>query len=239
MIKCQKKTIPGQQGFTLVELIIGIAIGSIILGSIYSVYASQQKIYNKNKQVVATQQNLRTCMYLLEQDIKQACLDPLQTANPKILTANRNAFEFQMDLDGNGHDFTNIDPNDQDSAKSGDDKNEKVLFYLIPDENDDGIADAFPSQLIRATWGNASAMADYIQVINFVYRDRNNTVLTPPFDNANIRVVEVTLIARSEKPDPKYLDNKIYTNLNGDFLINANDHYYRRSLSKVIRLRNL
>lgn len=231
-------------GFTLIELLVAMTIGSLVAGTLYSVYASQQRIHVMHKQIVDIQQSLRTCSYLMEQEIKQACLDPLGSAKPSIFMADFHTFGFQYDRNGNGHDFTITDDQDPRAAKSGEDEHESICYRLSQDTDQDGMADSFPCKLYRCTWNTPDTMADNIESLNFVYRDESGTVLKPlPLDDSNralIRTVEITLIARSERPDPTFLDTRNYTNIQGDTLINApNDHYHRKSMSKIIRLRNL
>lgn len=231
-------------GFTLVELMIALAIGAIVLGSIVSVFISHQRIHVMHQQVVTLHQNLRASMYVMEQDIRQACLDPLGSARPAILTAAAHAFEFQSDRNGNGNDFTLAGTGDPRAARSGEDAHEHLLYRLSADGNQDGRADRFPCRLYRCTWNTPDALADQIEALNFVYLDGNGVVLGPlPLDQtgrAQIRQVEVTLIARSGRSDSRHRDTRQYTNLQGETLIDApNDPYHRKSLSRVIRLRNL
>ena len=57
-----------KHGFTLVELLVAIAVAGIVMAGIYSSYYSQQKSYVAQKQVAAMQQNLRVGMYYMERD---------------------------------------------------------------------------------------------------------------------------------------------------------------------------
>ena len=54
-----------RKGFTLLELLIAMALSIIIMAAIYSTYYSQQKSYLVQEQVAAMQQNLRAATFYL------------------------------------------------------------------------------------------------------------------------------------------------------------------------------
>src|SRR3989339_279506 len=92
-----------EMGFTLVELLVSMAIAGIVMASIYSSYYSQQKAYVIQEQVAGMQQNLRAAMYHLERDIRMAGYDPTGKAGSGIITAtspaipNPPVFQFTKD----------------------------------------------------------------------------------------------------------------------------------------------
>lgn len=235
-----------EKGFTLIEILVGIAVASIVTTAIYSTFTVQQKIYLAQKQIADIQQSLRTSMYLLEDNIKLACFDSLGTAQPRILEADSGSFMFQADLNENGHFFTTDGSTVTDlTAQSGTDPNETVGFNLSQTENKG------TRSLIRRIWNGRQVMADSIEALDFVYLDANGTVLGPlPLDQTtrnSIRSVEITLIARSLHPGQGYRDTGTYRNLQGAVLIDCSDEnpvncnenrYYRRSLTRTIYLRN-
>lgn len=226
-----------ERGFTLIEIIIGLALASVVSTAIYSIFSVQHRIYMAQKQIADIQQSLRTCMYLLEDDIKLACFDPLKSAKPAILIADSQSFRFQADLNENGS-LQSEDTNSSGDTTLTNDRNEQKTYGFARDKNGQG-------RLTRASWNAGGApMADFIETLDFVYLDGNGTVLSPlPLSDTNkaqIRSVEITLVARSEHPDPGHRDTGVYRNLQNEVLINGNaDPYYRRSLSKVILLRNM
>jgi prepilin-type N-terminal cleavage/methylation domain-containing protein len=227
-----------EKGFTLLEIIIGLAVASVVATAVYAIFTVQHRIYLGQKQIADLQQNLRTCMYLLEEDIKHACLDPLKTARPSILMADRQVFRFQSDLNENGHVF-NSDPGVNPlAAQSGIDPNETLGFRLGQSEKQ-GLR-----SLIRDVWEGRQTLADHIETLDFVYLDADGNRLSPlPLIQANLRLirsVEVTLVARSNHPVQGQRDTAVYSNLRGDVLVTGNGApYYRRSLSKIIHLRNV
>ena len=87
-------------------------------------------------------------------------------------------------------------------------------------------------------------MADNIEVINFVYLDNDGTVIPAPVvgdDLARIRAIQITLIAKTGKPDKDFTDSKTYRNQQNTVIFTppAGDHYRRRLLSTTVEFRNL
>lgn len=59
-------------GFTLVELLITLAISSIVLTAIYNLFISQNKLYVKEQELISMEQNLRSAMDLMSKEIRMA-----------------------------------------------------------------------------------------------------------------------------------------------------------------------
>jgi type IV pilus assembly protein PilW len=59
-------------GFTLVELLVAIALGLVILAGVYQTFRTQHDSYIVQDQVAAMQQNLRAAMYLITRDLQMA-----------------------------------------------------------------------------------------------------------------------------------------------------------------------
>ncbi len=63
-------------GFTLIELMVAIAIASAVMAGIYSMFIMQQRTQVTEQVVVDMQQTLRAAMYMVERDIRMAGYDP-------------------------------------------------------------------------------------------------------------------------------------------------------------------
>lgn len=63
-------------GFTLVELMVALAVGSIILASVMTAFLSQHNTYLAQGQVVEMQQNARIAIAMMVSDIRSAGYDP-------------------------------------------------------------------------------------------------------------------------------------------------------------------
>jgi prepilin-type N-terminal cleavage/methylation domain-containing protein len=66
------KTAEDKTGFTLVEILIVLAILGIIMGAVYSIYLTHQKSAYTQEEVVEVQQNLRIAMDAITRDVRMA-----------------------------------------------------------------------------------------------------------------------------------------------------------------------
>ena len=62
----------GQAGFTLIELMVSLAVASIAVGFIFRVYATSSVVYRSQSQVAELQQSLRTAKQTLAKDLRLA-----------------------------------------------------------------------------------------------------------------------------------------------------------------------
>jgi prepilin-type N-terminal cleavage/methylation domain-containing protein len=67
-----------KRGFTLVELMVTLAISSIALAAIYGVYKAQLQSHVTQNAVVDTQQSLRNTFYIMQRTIRMAGFDPIR-----------------------------------------------------------------------------------------------------------------------------------------------------------------
>lgn len=112
------------QGFTLVELLVVLAIASIVMGGIYSVFIRSNRIYISQEEVVAAQQEARSALDILGREIRMAgfiadnnlpggfdlITSPAWAGNPESdleiaavdAAARTTTLAFKSDLDGDG-----------------------------------------------------------------------------------------------------------------------------------------
>ena len=209
------------RGFTLVETMIAVAIFGIVMAGIYQTYDSQQKTYIVQEQIIDMQQNHRTAIYFLGQELRMAGYDPSGKADAKIdadsymdspgfNTAEIAEFEITMDLNG-----------DRDLLN---DPNEIIRYALTNDDEDgDGISDA-----INADWANSGAecslgredngpgdlqpVANNIDAVEFLYILENGDVTESVVGAAreDIRGVIVSILARTKNMIKGYRNTKTY-----------------------------
>ena len=61
-----------QKAFTLIELMVALALSFILIGAIYQGFTSQHKAYTVQDQVAEAQQNARMAMNILMRDLRMA-----------------------------------------------------------------------------------------------------------------------------------------------------------------------
>jgi type IV pilus assembly protein PilW len=61
-----------QKGFSLIELLVAMAIASILMAGIYTFYQNQLKTHITQQQMVDMQQDARAAMYMMTRDIRMA-----------------------------------------------------------------------------------------------------------------------------------------------------------------------
>ena len=85
------------------------------------------------------------------------------------------------------------------------------------------------------------AVAENIEALWFVYLNEDNVELDPATASiADIRSVEITLVARIGRITHGYTDTRTYSNKRGTKTFGAyNDGYHRSVLSEQVRCRNL
>jgi type IV pilus assembly protein PilW len=234
------------QGFTLVELMITLAMSGIIVAAIYSAYIIQQKTYYTQGQVVEMQQNIRAALEMMSSEIRMAGYNPSGNADcAGVALANGSQLQIRMDLDNDK--FCN-------SA------NEDVLYGIAADAdgfvdnidaNNDGKVDANVELTRKPPLAGAQAIAEGIQAIEFTYIFSDGSTPPQPYstdDLAKIQTVQITMLAVANQRDPKYTDTKIYTtssNINWPLQppppavqTGFNDNFRRRLLTSSVNLRN-
>ncbi len=153
-----------EKGFTLIEILVAIAISGIVMAGIYSAYFSQQRSYMVQEEVAAAQQSLRAAMYLMEREIRMAGYDPVGGADAGIKNAGANTIQFSEDLSDDPADDDDGDGNGDDGPDAIIQPREDITYQLSG------------TDLRRITGlGTASETAqtisENIQAVNFSYLD--------------------------------------------------------------------
>ncbi len=171
-----------QKGFTLMEMMLAIAIACVVMAGLASVFQNQQKTRSSQKQVLAMHQNLRSAMYLLAQEIRKAGYNPPES--PVSSTG------FTMIHKGSSE---NNDPGKL-AFTYYDKKNNRLheaRIRLFDSANDPGNT----KDEIQMRKGGQS-IAENIESMTFAFLDKNGNETT---DMNQIHAVRVFLTARSDE----------------------------------------
>jgi len=241
------------KGFTLVELMITLAMTGIILAAVYATYIIQKKTYTAQDQVVEMQQNIRAAMYSMIREIRMAGYDPSTKAGATITAASVSGISFTIDLNED-EDFVAagappLDPNETISYGFG----SSGTPLALDDADGDGVVDNAlgGASLRRNSGGGLQAIADNIQAIEFLYTLEDNSTTTTPTaaQLSEIRTITLSILARSANRDAKFVNTTRYIPASGIMWdLNGaaggtgqptNDNFRRRLLITTVQCRNM
>lgn len=200
-----KKTTPAskQRGFTLVDILVGIAMASVLMVAMVSLFTSMGRSYTTQNVAADVQQVARSGIEVMIQEIRMAGLDPTGRAGAGIVDdfdkvsgfheahdgliaptdANNIAFTMDADLDGRIDHCVDDDLDKSDDCWAKDDNvDNELIAYRI---NNGALekyraASAFWEDL---TEGNVSNL-------RFTYYDETGALTTTRED---IRTVEISM----------------------------------------------
>ncbi len=190
MLPRLKSLLIQQRGFSLAELLITLTISTLVLAGVYQIFISHQKAFALREQIAEMQQNARIGMDMLVRELRMAGYDPSGRAGAGIVKANAQSIHFTIDLNGDG---------------DTEDANEDITYSLY-DSGKDGDLDLGR----KSGDGVRQPVAENIQNLEFVYILADGTTTSTPADPNQIRTIQVTLIARTAKPDKDYQGNNGY-----------------------------
>jgi type IV pilus assembly protein PilW len=169
------------RGFTLLEILITLAIVSILIVFVSKTFLIHRKTYDVQGQVTDMVQRARGSLDLMIREVRMAGYNPTRAPFPGIVY-NDSFLVAMADLNGDG---------------DASDPEEGIIYYY----------DSGNARLNRATSGSNDILADHIQEFKFVHLKADGSVTT---NTADIRQIEVLITARTEKPDADYAANSGY-----------------------------
>ncbi len=174
-----------QRGFTLVELMIALAISGVVMAAIVTTFRIQQASYVVQDEVVVMQQNLRAAMSQMTRELRMARYDPSKIAGAEISAAAASSITFSMVANAGG--LTTI-----------------TYSLYVPYAAEGNTATAIG----RAVNGGAVApLAENIQALEFRYLDASGNVTTVL---ADIATIQVSILARADRQDPSFVNTLSY-----------------------------
>jgi len=177
-----------EKGFTLIEMLISMAIGLIIIAALSSTFILQREAYDDQEQIAAMVQNARAAMDMITREIRMGGYDPTG-AGFNGIPYNAGQLQILADID----DDTGTGVSDGDTNDSNED-----ITYTYDNTN---------LQIDRNTGGGAQPFAEDIQAFTFSYLDSSGNTTTT---TSAIRQIEITITARTAKPDGDYTPNSGY-----------------------------
>jgi type IV pilus assembly protein PilW len=233
-------------GFTLVELMITVAISGVILTAIYQMFIGQRKSYSLQNDIAEMQQTVRASETMMVREIRMAGYKVpdvdigVDVPGTSFADGEKEAFEeatsqsiaFTSDVDGDG-------------------KMETICYSL---KENSLVREMWRWDVQKGKWkksGGARALSEHIESIHFSYwiladdeglnndRDDNGDLYVDEAgellfteqpgreEREHIKLVRLTLTARSSRPDHDYI-HPLY-----------GDHFRRITLASTIQPRNI
>ncbi len=171
-----------ERGFSLIELLSSIAISGIILAAITATFISQSRSYDAQAQINGMQQGARAAMGMITREARMAGYNTNVAAVFDGITYNVNEIRIQANLNGD----TNTD-----------DANEDITYEY----------DTVNKLIERTTGGNTEILVENIDEFTFSYLNETGGAATTSDD---IRQIQITITAKTRKPDPGYAINGGY-----------------------------
>jgi type IV pilus assembly protein PilW len=163
-------------GFTLVELLVAMAVASIMLASMVTLFLSLNKSYTRQNAAAEVQQVTRAGVDFIAQSIRMAGLDPEQTGSFGITVATETSITFTADFDLDG-----VIPPEIGEG-------EEISYWLNGDRLLTNL-DALPL-VENVDTSNGPGLT-------FTYLAADNSILAAPVaDMAAIRTVQIALTVR-------------------------------------------
>ena len=181
----------GCAGFTLIEILISMAISLVLLAGIAQTFSVQTRQNNAEEQIGQMQQNVRGALDLMVREIQMAKYNPAGTAFPSGVygvTYSASQLEIKSDIsDGNGT-INTSSGSFEDIIYAYDNVNKRITRKL-------------------GSGGTAQIVADNIIAFTFDYYDANGAAVTSVANSGNIRKITISITAETAKADPNITSN--------------------------------
>lgn len=168
-----------KMGFTLIELMVALAIMSVISVVIYGVFTLSIRSYTTQSVAADVQQSVRAAMEIMVADIRAAGFDPTLSDNFGIELATATKLRFTSDSDGTG------------------------LTGVVDDTNSERITYDFQANQLNQILYEGTGSEDTpqplisdVQNLTFTYFDTDGNTLGSPVPAAmlaDIRTVQISM----------------------------------------------
>ena len=262
-MKKNKKSI---LGVTLVEILIGIVISSIMMAAMYASYTAVNNSFQKVTDKAKVSQTGRSVLNMLVRDIRMAGFkyygDDLKVSDPPILISKTSNKLRDCDNIDIVYGDVEYKPNETDVNKRYTFIRYKVSYYCKPSTVKDKLTNIKPLNsataimyvkkdgfYVQGHFPDQPVIEGYVQDMIFNAIDANGNLLKPPPSPTNsnkkklydIKTVDIAVAVRSK--NPFYNDNKkktifALTDSSRD-LTRFNDRFLRETLTVTAYARNV
>ncbi|MEW5734209.1 MAG: prepilin-type N-terminal cleavage/methylation domain-containing protein [Thermodesulfobacteriota bacterium] len=168
-------------GFSLIELLVAMALGLLVLTGLSSTFLMQNKTYDVQQQINEMMQTTRAALDMIGREVRMAGYDPARGGVTGIVY-DTSKLRINADLNGDG-----------DTGET----NERIWYTY----------DSSNKRIIRRKGDVDDEFANDITSFSYAFLDQNGAATT---NSANIRQVRISITARTAKPDFQYPQNNGY-----------------------------
>ena len=208
MVVKEKHAEFGDKGFSLLEVLIALAVLGVVLTGVVKMFTTTGRFHTSQERIVETMDNIRAVKQLMVDEVRSAGCNP--KGKRTIGFINDAGGDERFDTDAESIHFTrDIDNGDNDQLYEPDgdaeDPNENIAYYRGTSSALSDIlsaTDPTPGILYRTSFGaagvNSQPVADNITGLQFRYFDSLGTEIVNPTttDLSKIKMVEVTIIGQ-------------------------------------------
>jgi len=174
-------------GFTLVEMMVALAIGMVVIASVAGTFRAQTRQNKAEEEISQLHQNVRGALDIISRELMQAGYKA-SGGSVTGVTYSTTQLLIQADLDGNGA----IDNTSNSTTE--------YIIYAYDSTN---------QQITRklGSGGTSYMVADNITQFTFSYLDASSAATTT---TSLIRKLTISITGQTAKPDPSYSTNNGY-----------------------------
>ena len=171
-LPCGQNQAVKSAGFTLIEVLMCIAILSIVFGAVYRSFDIFNRSYTTENVKAGVQQKTRIGIDLMARDIRLTGLDPLGSANAGFISGGTNTASIQFSADHN-YDGELDDPF------------ENITYALN--------GNVLQQTTDLGSGSVAATLLNNVTDLTFIYLDATDTLMAAPIQVDEIRTVLVSL----------------------------------------------
>jgi len=209
-----------QAGYTLVELMVAVALTGIVTVAIYKGYVSVSTAYDVQDQAIEVQENARVAMNRMAREIRMAGYDPTELGTAGIsATSTNHQIKFSRYDDTAG-----------------------AMTFISYRWDQGGTDDLQRREGAAVDTGTWQSVIENVSELDFSYVGNTGV---PAASSDVARGVMIALVVRATNEDYGYTDNRDYIVPQpvgvGDLtlLSNPNDNFRRRLLTAIVGCRNM